>query len=181
MTDTTGDTPDQPAAPQAPANGEALPPRLFLRAQYVKDLSFENPRMPEGLSLGERQPRIDVNVDVQGRGMEQPGVFEVVLRMMVSAKDEETPVFITELVYGGVFALQNIPVEQVEPLLLIECPRLLFPFARRILADATRDGGYPPLLLDPIDFVELYRQHQAQAQMQGEAQSQLMGEPQGTA
>jgi preprotein translocase subunit SecB len=164
-----------PTPPQNPGNGEALPPRLFLRAQYVKDLSFENPHMPGGLSLGDRQPKIDVNVDVQGRGLDQPGVFEVVLRLTVSAKDEETPVFMVELVYGAVFAMQNIPVEQVEPLLLIECPRLIFPFARRILADATRDGGYPPLLLEPIDFVELYRQHQIQTQRQ------TQGLPQGTA
>lgn len=175
MTDTSGDNQDATRPPQNLGNGEAAPPRLLLRAQYVKDLSFENPHMPGGLSLGDRQPKIDVNVDVQGRGLDQPGVFEVVLRMAVSAKDGETAVFMVELVYGGVFAMQNIPAEQIEPLLLIECPRLLFPFARRILADATRDGGYPPLLLEPIDFVELYRQHQMQAQRQAQ------GQPQGTA
>lgn len=153
------DTSPQPGADNQ--NGSVDPsklPRLQIVAQYVKDLSFENPNAPTSLMGGKGNPAINVSVDVQAkhRGGEE---YESDLRISVSAKlEDETTVFIAELVYGGVFRLSNIPENQLQPVVLIECPRLLFPFARRVLADATRDGGFPPLMLDPIDFAALYQQ-----------------------
>ncbi|MBM3571345.1 MAG: protein-export chaperone SecB [Alphaproteobacteria bacterium] len=144
-----------PAA-QAAAEG-ALPP-LVINAQYVKDLSFENPNAPN--SLAQRQaPQISVNVDVKARPLAE-NAFEVLLVIAAEAKQDEQVAFVVELTYGGIFTLNGIADEHVRPVLLIECPRLLFPFARSILADATRDGGYPPLSLQPIDFAQLYRHQQ---------------------
>lgn len=143
---------------QQPAADEGQPqgPRLAILAQYVKDLSFENPRGPGGFAGIQARPEIQIRVEVRGepRGEDQ---HEVVLELAVDARLGEQPVFLLELAYGGLFALQNIPPDALQPLLMIECPRLLFPFARRIVADLTRDGGFPPLMLDPIDFVSLYR------------------------
>lgn len=132
-------------------------PRLAILTQYVKDLSFENPRAPYGLQPNQPRPEIQINVDVRA-GQVAEGQFEVVLDLHIEAKSGENPVFLIELAYGGLFALANIPSDSLQPLLLIECPRLLFPFARRVVADCTRDGGFPPLMIDPIDFVMLYRQ-----------------------
>jgi preprotein translocase subunit SecB len=129
---------------------------LVVNAQYVKDLSFENPRAPASLMATKEPPQIDVNVNVDARGL-QPGIYEVSLTIRADAKLGGEPAFITELVYAGIFTLANAPEDVLRPVLLIECPRLLFPFARRIVADATRDGGFPPLFLNPIDFVALYR------------------------
>jgi len=129
---------------------------LAVNAQYVKDLSFENPRAPASLMAGKEQPQIDVNVNVNARGL-QPNVYEVSLSIRADAKVAGEAAFITELEYAGVFTVANAPEEVLRPVLLIECPRILFPFARRIIADVTRDGGFPPLFLNPIDFVSLYR------------------------
>ena len=143
---------------EAPA--EALP-QVSILAQYVKDLSFENPGAP-GFSN-------DRNVGVRQQG---EGVYEVELKLSANATFETgKTAFITELLYGGLFGLQNVPEEHLELFLVVEAPRQLFPFARRIFADATRDGGFPPLMLDPIDFAQLYfaRQQQAeQADQSGE-------------
>lgn len=148
-------------------------PRLQILAQYVKDLSFENPHAPASLTAERVNPRINVSVDVQARPLES-GHFETVLKLSVQAdKENGEVVFIVELVYGGVFELTNVPENQVQPIILIECPRLIFPFARRVLADATRDGGFPPLMLDPIDFAALY-------QKQVEAQSSAAAQPAST-
>lgn len=155
-----------PPTPPQPAPGQ---PHMTINAQYVKDFSFENPNAPQSLVQSETRPQIEVNIDVQGRGVSQ-NTYEVALRITATARQGEATAFVAELLYGGLFTLQNIPDDQIEPICLIECPRLLFPFARRIIADATRDGGFPPLLLDPIDFVALYRQNRlAQAQTAGEA------------
>ncbi len=140
---------------------QAAQPRLSILTQYVKDLSFENPRAPMGLAPGQPRPEIQIGVDVGAKAMGE-GHFEVVLQINIEAKSGDTPFFLMELAYGGVFALANIPEDTVQPLLLIECPRILFPFARRIVADVTRDGGLPPLLLDPIDFATLYRRRMMQ-------------------
>ena len=138
-----------------PAGQEAQVAPITVNAQYLKDFSFENPNAPQ--SLGQATaPQIEVGVNVGTRNLAQ-GVFEVSLALNATAKRGSETVFIAELTYCGVFSLQGIPEEHVRPVLLIECPRLLFPFARNILADATRDGGYPPLLLQPVDFVDLYR------------------------
>ena len=146
------DTPSTPAE-----NTPPLPPQLRILAQYVKDLSFENPGAPESLRNAQA-PGIDLSIDVQARTVGD-GAFEVVLNITANAAREDGDVvFITELAYCGLFQLANVADSDREPFLLIECPRLLFPFARRVLADATRDGGFPPLMLDPVDFAGLYRQ-----------------------
>jgi preprotein translocase subunit SecB len=132
----------------------ALP--ITVNAQYVKDLSFENPNAPHTLTAGQAQPSIDLQVDVQARGIGE-NVSEVVLNIRAQASQPDRAVFIAELAYAGVFTLPPLPMEQARALLLIEAPRLLFPFARQIIADVVRDGGYPPLMLQPLDFVDLYR------------------------
>ena len=132
-------------------------PSISVIAQYVKDLSFENPGAPGSLRPRGTQPSINVSVGVQPRPVADNDV-EVELRLEARAVDGDTTLFAVELVYAGVFRLMNVTQETVNPIMLIECPRLLFPFARQIIADASRDGGFPPLLLDPIDFLTLYRQ-----------------------
>jgi preprotein translocase subunit SecB len=154
---------DQPA--------EAPSPRLTIVTQYIKDFSFENPHAPASFDQGRSRPEISVRVDVRAQNL-APERFEVGLQMHVDAKADGEPVFIVELAYAGLFSLANIPQDSLQPVLLIECPRLLFPFARRIIADVTRDGGYPPLMIDPIDFVALYRRRLEQAKAQGEAAPQ---------
>jgi preprotein translocase subunit SecB len=151
---------DQPA--------EAPSPRLTIVTQYIKDFSFENPRAPASFETGKNRPEISVRVDVRAQHL-APERYEVGLQMHVDAKVDGDSVFIVELAYAGLFSLANIPQDSLQPVLLIECPRLLFPFARRIVADVTRDGGYPPLMIDPIDFVALYRRRLDQAKAQGEA------------
>ena len=164
-TDTTGAGPEPDTAPR---------PQLSIRGQYVKDLSFENPRAP--LSLQEnRAPKIELAISVNGRPL-GGNDHEVELNLTAKATEGEQVAFIAELCYGGIFHLEGFTPEQMRPLLMIECPRLLFPFARRILADCTRDGGYPPLMLDPIDFVALYQQSVAK-QGNGNGNGQAKPEP----
>ena len=126
-----------------------------VRAQYIKDLSFENPGAPASAAGGE-PPRIHLAVSVDGRES-GADTHEVDLRIEVRATRGDDVAFIVELVYGGVFRVGGVPDSQLRPLVLIECPRFLFPFARRVIADCTRDGGFPPLMLDPIDFAALFR------------------------
>ena len=152
--------------PGGNGNGEALDaqaggPQIQVLAQYVKDLSFENPAAP--ISLQGQKPALEVGVDVQARGL-GTDQYEVMIRVRADAKAATQTVFVCELTFAGVFMLKGIPQENIQPLLLIECPRLLFPFARRVVADVTRDGGFPPLLLDPIDFAALYRMQMARSQ-----------------
>jgi preprotein translocase subunit SecB len=128
-------------------------PRVQIIAQYVKDLSFENPGAP--LTLTSR-PQIDLGVDLQARQLD-PERYEVELKLRVSAKVEEKTAFMLELVYGGLFLIVSAPPELLQPILLIEGPHILFPFARRIVADVIRDGGMPPLMIEPIDFASLFR------------------------
>jgi preprotein translocase subunit SecB len=129
-------------------------PQVSIITQYVKDLSFENPNAPASLQMG-GQPRIDVNVGVNARKAAD-NVYEVELKITAKADVDGTATFLVDLLYAGLFGLQNVPEEALEPFCIIEAPRILFPFARRILADAVRDGGFPPLMLDPIDFGALY-------------------------
>ena len=157
------ETPSGDAPADQTATDQANPPRLTIQSQYVKDLSFENPRAPQSLQPGQARPEIQIRVDVRAQPLEAER-YEVTLQLHVEAKAGADNAFMVELTYGGVFGLLNIPPDSLQPLLLIECPRLLFPFARRIVADATRDGGFPPLLIDPIDFVTLFRRRQQQAQ-----------------
>jgi preprotein translocase subunit SecB len=140
---------------------EALP-QLNVLVQYIKDLSFENPNAPGILAQPpNQQPRLDINVNVAARQMGTTD-FEVELNMEAKAGEGKDLLFQVELVYAGVFRILNVPPEALQPLVMIECPRILFPFARQILADATRNGGYPPLMVDPIDFVSLFQSRQQQ-------------------
>ena len=168
---------DTPSPEQSPEQGNdeaggGGAPVIRVLAQYVKDLSFENPGLFAAAQQGGGAPEIELGIDVRVEpGPPQDAVFAVELRLSARAKKDETIVFIAELVYTGVFQLQGARREDMEPMLLIECPRLLFPFARRIIFDVTRDGGHPPLMLDPIDFVSLYRQQRARAEAE-QAQAQ---------
>ena len=128
-------------------------PRVQVVGQYVKDLSFENPSAPGNLT---GRPQIELGVDLQARQLEREH-YEVELKLRVSATTDEKPTFMLELVYAGLFHLQNIPDEVRNQVLLIEAPQILFPFARRIVADMVRDGGMPPLMIEPIDFASLFR------------------------
>ncbi len=132
-------------------------PGIHVLGQYIKDLSFENPNAPASLSGGEGSPELNVNVNVNAKRISESDA-EVELKLEATARRGTQPLFVTEVTYAGVFQLQNVPNEHLQPIMLIECPRLLFPFARQILADATRQGGFPPLLIDPVDFAALYRQ-----------------------
>ncbi|HEY8573576.1 protein-export chaperone SecB [Phenylobacterium sp.] len=154
MTDT-----DAASGALDPAQQEG--PGIRVLAQFIRDLSFENPRAPETLRQGGAQPQIDLGVEMNARGRED-GLFEVDLKLSAKATREDGALFVVELLYGGVFQVAGVPAEEVEPVLLIECPRFLFPFARRIIADVTSEGGYPPFLLDPIDFAGVYAARKAQ-------------------
>jgi preprotein translocase subunit SecB len=162
MAEETGPTENEPTENEAA--GDAMP-RANILAQYAKDLSFENPNAPQ-VYQANAAPAIDVqfNIGVDGAG---EGVWEVLLKVEVSAKLEDMTAFQVELSYAGLFALSNVPEDQVQPFLLVEAPRMLFPFARRIIADAVRDGNFPPLMLDPIDFASLYMQQRAQMENGG--------------
>lgn len=156
---------DNNAAPLA--NGEDTSPTVGLISQYVKDFSFENPNAP-AVYQWQTQPQIDVQFNI-GANQLADDVHEVVLKIDVKAESDDQVAFQVELAYAGLFGLRNIPDDQVQPFLLAEAPRLIFPFARRVLADAVRDGGFPPLMLEPIDFGALYMQ-QAEA-AEGQAMS----------
>jgi preprotein translocase subunit SecB len=143
-------------------------------SQYVKDLSFENPNAP-AVYQWQGQPQIEVQFNIGAQKLADE-VHEVDLKIEVTARSEGNTAFAVELLYAGLFALRNVPEEQLQPFLLAEAPRLLFPFARRVIADAIRDGGFPPLVLDPIDFGALYMQRAAQAQAEasgGQASFQI--------
>ncbi len=150
----------------AQAGGAA--PSLNVLAQYIKDLSFENPGAPQSLVNREKAPEISINVNVNANPISQ-GEFDVVLTLNANAKSGDKTVFNVELVYGGVFRIANFPQEHMLPLLFIECPRLLFPFARQVVADATRNGGFPPLMIDPIDFAQMFQQRMAAEQAKQQA------------
>ncbi len=134
---------------------EALP-FINVNAQYVKDLSFENPQAPKSLAPAEKAPVISVNLDVQAKALGKD-LYEVELMVRAEAKRDEAVLFIVDLRYAGLFTLHNIPESSHSEVLLIEGPRMLFPFARAIVADATREGGFPPLMINPIDFAALFR------------------------
>jgi len=132
-------------------------PPLGVSGQYIKDLSFEVPNAPAIFSeLGRGTPEIPIQIDIRASQI-QDKVFEVVLQLHIEGKVGDKAAFIVELAYAGIFTI-NVAQEHLQPVLLIECPRLLFPFARNIVADITRDGGFPPLMMQPVDFVTLYRQ-----------------------
>jgi preprotein translocase subunit SecB len=142
-------------------------PSIRVLGQYLKDLSFESPNAPQSLGAQPGQPDIAISVNVNARTL-APTDFEVELHLEAKATSQEKSVFAAELIYGGTFRLENFPQQLLHPAILIECPRLLFPFARQILAEATRNGGFPPLMLDPIDFASMY-QRRLQQQTAGQA------------
>jgi preprotein translocase subunit SecB len=144
----------------ASATSSAGPQQLILNAQYIKDLSFENPRAPQSLVQQTAQPDVEINVDVKGNNL-GPEVFEVVLTINATARAQGETVFLVELAYGSVVTIKNAAPEVLPMLVLVETPRIVFPFARAIIANATRDGGFPPLMINPIDFAELLRRQQA--------------------
>lgn len=131
------------------------PPSFAIKGQYIKDLSFENPHAPHSLTVTQAKPAIDVNIDLRGEKL-QDNYFEITLHIAAKATVENGTLFLIELDYAGIFELLNIPEDKTEPLLWIDAPFVLFPFARRVIADITRDGGFPPLMLEPIDFHALY-------------------------
>jgi len=138
-------------------------PQIGVLAQYVKDFSFENPNAPRSMAPSTQQPAISIQIGVDAAPMSGSDV-EVTLRLEGKAESQGMLLFGFELLYCGVFRIQNVPPDSLQPVVLIECPRLLFPFAREIVAAATRNGGFPPLLLEPVDFVALYRQRMAATQ-----------------
>jgi preprotein translocase subunit SecB len=137
------------------------PPGIRIMAQFIRDLSFENPRAPESLRASGVQPQIELGVEMAARTRADE-LHEVDLKLTASAKNNEEPIFTVELLYGGLFQITGVPQENLEPVLLVECPRFLFPFARRIIADLTSEGGFPPFMLDPIDFGMVYAARKAQ-------------------
>jgi preprotein translocase subunit SecB len=145
--------PPAPDGAQPPAES----PHLRVLSQYIKRLSFENPMGPAAAQAYDTQPTIDMGVEVKSRPFGERGeATEVDLCINVQAKRGDEPMFLVDLVYSGLFQFMNVRPDDVEPLIWVECPRLLFPFSRQVLAETTREGGYPPLLINPIDFTPLY-------------------------
>ncbi len=136
-------------------------PTLQVLTQYTKDLSFENPGAPESLVV-KGQPQIGIQINVGAKPLRDGSEYEVELKVEAKAELNGKTLFALELVYAGIFRAQNVAQETIHPFVLIECPRMLFPFARQIVADTVRNGGFPPLMIDPVDFVTLYRQRMAQ-------------------
>ncbi|MBX9933824.1 MAG: protein-export chaperone SecB [Methylobacterium sp.] len=161
------DTPAPNGNGGATAQPEDLNPAINALAQYAKDLSFENPNAPRSLQPQESGPQINIQVNVNAQQLAEAD-FEVALTLEGDAKIAGEVLFAFELTYAGVFRMRNIPADQLHPAVMIECPRLLFPFARQIIAESVRNGGFPPLYIDPIDFVGLYRQKAMEAQAGGE-------------
>lgn len=148
--------------PAAGAQAQPLPPRMQVRTQYIKDMSFENVigqkyKTPKGA------PDVKVGVNLDGKKLDD-GTFEVVMHIEVKATASDEPLFLLEMDYAGLFTIENVPNEQLHPYLMIECPRMLFPYVRRIVSDVTRDGGFPPVNVDNIDFLQLYRNEIARRQ-----------------
>ena len=161
--------------PQAAPNATApQPPRMQILAQYVRDLSFENIVAQRGLNGAEVTPEVSVQVSLDARKRSTEHQYEVICKFRVGSKNtaDDANLFMCELDYGGVFHVEGVPEDQLHPFLMIECPRMLFPFIRRVISDVTRDGGFPPVNLDPVDFVALYRQElvrRAQAERPADA------------
>ena len=153
MTDVAPPSPAGFGPPQLGPEGAQQHIRIL--AQFIRDLSFENPRAPDSLRMGQNQPNIDLGVEMNARGRPD-GFFEVDLKLTAKAVRDEEPVFKLELLYGGLFELVGFSEEQLELVLLIECPRFMFPYARRVISDMTAEGGFPPFHLEPIDFAAVY-------------------------
>jgi preprotein translocase subunit SecB len=183
----TKDDPSPKTNGDGPAKAPAQPPRTALEpspigaragtqaelavlAQYIKDLSFESPQAPQSLQGPGQNPQLKVSVNVNAAPRAEEA-YEVSLNLEVHARSDSGVIYNIEMIYGGLFRLRGVPQNLLQPVLFVDCPTILFPFMRRVLADVTRDGGFPPLMLDPIDFGRLYTQNLANAQ--GGAESQV--------
>lgn len=153
-------TAEQPTA-------QNLKQSFVVKGQYIKDLSFENPHAPQSLLATNKAPAIDVNVDLKAQKL-QDTIFEMTLHIAARAVTEGNTLFLVDLAYAGIFEVNNIPDTHIEPLLMVDCPFVLFPFARRVIADVSRDGGFPPLMLDPIDFHALYVENKGKLESKGQ-------------
>ncbi|MBC6441173.1 MAG: protein-export chaperone SecB [Rhodospirillales bacterium] len=158
------------AAPAAPAAGAAVQPKLMLHSQFLQDLSFENPQGAKSFSRADIKPQVQVNLNVDSRKLGET-LHEVSLKITANATHENEACFLVELDYRGVFSLTGADETVLSQVLLIEGPRNIFPFARRIIADTVRDGGFPPLMLEPVDFVTLYRSHARRTPAEGGAEA----------
>jgi preprotein translocase subunit SecB len=159
MTDTVANGQISDAASPALAGG----PTIRILTQFIRDLSFENPKAPESMRSGGAQPQIEMGIELAARTRDD-GLYEVDLKLSAGAVRDGESVFHVELVYGALFQIEGVPAEEMEAVLLVECPRFLFPFARRIIADLSMEGGFPPLMLDPIDFAAIYMARKQQAE-----------------
>jgi len=168
MTSTNGGEAGTQTSVQPGAQPQQPLPQLNVLGQYIKDFSFENPNAPRSLAPNQTQPNINIQINV---GVAQSGEtdFEVMLKLEGKAESAGSVLFVFDLTFAGMFRIQNVPKEHLHALVMIECPRLLFPFAREIIATAVRNGGFAPLLLDPVDFVALYQQRLAQEQAKSAA------------
>ncbi|KQN73676.1 protein-export chaperone SecB [Devosia sp. BK] len=165
---------DENQGAAAPQPGNA--PSMNLVGQYVRDLSFENPGAPGTIMAGGGNPAFNVSISV-GVKKQSDDLYAVELNLKAKANREETLLFNVELVYGGVFRLRNIPEAQISTLLMVECPRLIFPFARQVLANVTQQGGFPPLMMEPVDFMAIYRQNLAQLAAKQQAEGGAAAAP----
>ena len=154
-----GQFPGKGQPPEA-APGAAQGQQLIINAQYIKDLSFENPRAPQSLMQQAAPPSVEINIDVKAQSI-GPDAYEVVLTLKASANVQNETLFLVELSYGAIATVHNVPQPLMPQVVLVETPRLMFPFARNIIAETTRDGGFPPLMINPVDFAELLRRNQA--------------------
>lgn len=157
------------AAPEAQTQQQV---KMQILAQYIRDLSFENAVAQKGAPSGDVQPEISVQVSLDARKRQADHQYEVISKFRVTSKNkaDDQTLFLAELDYGGVFHVEGVPEDQLHPFLMIECPRMMFPFVRRIISDLTRDGGFPPFNMDPVDFVALYRQELARRAQQQQGQ-----------
>lgn len=157
--------------PGAGSTGAAAGPSFNLIGQYIRDLSFENPGAPASIMAGGPNPGFAVSINVAVK-KQADDVFAVELTLNAKAEREKTVLFNVELIYGGVFRLRNVPENQLPPLLMVECPRLIFPFARQVLANVVQQGGFPPLMMEPVDFQALYIQNLRSLQAQQQKTSE---------
>lgn len=157
------------SAPSTAGEGANARPQLNVVAQYVKDLSFESPGAPQTLQGPGENPQLKVGVNVNA-GARGEDIYEVAVNIEAHAKSDVGVIYNAELVYAGVFRIVNVPQDMLQPIMFVDCPTILFPFVRRVLSDVVRDGGFPPLMLDPIDFARLYAQNMAGDQKAAQAQ-----------
>ncbi len=158
---------------QSPQESQSPQVRMQVLAQYIRDMSFENVVVQKGLAGVEVQPDVQVAVSLDARKRSVEHQYDVVTKFKVTSKNKTNneTLFLLELEYGGTFHIEGVPEDQLHPFLLIECPRLLFPFVRRIVSDVTRDGGFPPLNIDNVDFLALYRQEISRRQQAAQAEA----------